>query len=102
MMKLFRENYEQNSSFKMEKAEGYSATSDIGNVSTVVPTIHPWIAIGNDRNLPLHNKDFAEAVMTEQAGEEMVHSAVALAWTAYDLFSDAQKLAEVKNEFQSN
>ncbi|WP_243158141.1 M20 family metallopeptidase [Aminipila terrae] len=37
---------------------------DMGNVSQVVPTIHPWIGIG-DPELILHSKEFADYTITD-------------------------------------
>ncbi|MEV6394705.1 amidohydrolase [Streptomyces sp. NPDC051907] len=62
-------------------------SSDIGNVSTRVPTIHPFVQI-----LPSHHSDhtvqFAAAAGDERGRAAMLAAAEALACTAYDVLSD--------------
>ncbi|MET9375347.1 amidohydrolase [Streptomyces sp. NPDC002992] len=62
----------------------YLGSSDIGNVSTRVPAIHPWIAImgpdGSD-----HTPAFAAAGATPRARQVMLAAAEALACTAADV-----------------
>lgn len=60
------------------------ASTDMGNVSQVVPAIHPYIGIGS---LPAlnHQKEFADHCIGEQAERALIDGAVALAWTAIDV-----------------
>lgn len=61
------------------------ASTDMGNVSQVVPAIHPYIGIGS---LPAlnHQREFADHCVGRQAERAINDGAVALAWTALDLF----------------
>ncbi|MGQ0850006.1 MAG: M20 family metallopeptidase [Actinomycetota bacterium] len=61
-----------------------SGSTDMGNVSKMVPTIHPMIGI---QSLPAvnHQPEFAAHTITP-AGERAIHDgAVSMAWTVIDL-----------------
>ena len=58
-------------------------SSDIGNVSQVVPTIHPHVPIGS--GIHIHTPEFAAAAGSERGGEAVLEGARALALTAIDL-----------------
>ncbi|MFC3996190.1 M20 family metallopeptidase [Nocardiopsis sediminis] len=63
------------------------ASTDMGNVSQVVPAIHPYIGIGS---LPAtnHQREFAAHCIGPQAERALLDGAVALAWTAVDRARD--------------
>jgi amidohydrolase len=63
------------------------ASTDMGNVSLVVPSIHPYIGIGS---LPAvnHQKEFAAHCVTQAADQALVDGAIGLAWTAADAALD--------------
>ncbi|MCZ0982489.1 hypothetical protein O1L60_36140 [Streptomyces diastatochromogenes] len=59
------------------------ASTDMGNVSQVVPAIHPYIGIGS---LPAtnHQREFAAHCVGGAAERALLDRAVALAWTGVD------------------
>lgn len=61
------------------------ASTDMGNVSQVVPAIHPYIGVGS---LPAlnHQREFAQHCVGEQAERALLDGALALAWTGIDQF----------------
>jgi amidohydrolase len=64
------------------------ASTDMGNVSRIVPSIHPYVGI-DARGATNHQPAFADACVGASA-EAMVHdAATALAWTVADRFSTA-------------
>ncbi|MGC9478684.1 amidohydrolase [Streptomyces sp. WG4] len=65
----------------------YLGSSDIGNVSTRVPAIHPFVAIMNDGSD--HTPEFAAAAASPRARDVLVAVTGALACTAADLLLDA-------------
>ena len=73
---------------------------DIGNVSQVVPAIHPWIGVG-DTSLIIHSKEFAEHTMTGMGRTAMYRGACALALTAYDVITSKENQRKIKEEFMS-
>ncbi|HAQ07586.1 MAG TPA: amidohydrolase [Bacillus bacterium] len=74
-------------------------STDAGNISQVVPTIHPYIKIGPD-NLVAHTVPFREAAASVQGDEALLKGAKALALTAFYLITDDALLDEIKAEFQ--
>ncbi|MCL1949948.1 MAG: M20 family metallopeptidase [Turicibacter sp.] len=62
-------------------------STDIGNVSNVCPTIHPYISI-SDTPLIGHTHEMANATITELAHERLVIGAIALAHTGYDVVNN--------------
>ncbi|MGY5865365.1 MAG: M20 family metallopeptidase [Candidatus Thorarchaeota archaeon] len=80
--------------------EGSGAgSSDIGNVSQVVPAIHPYISIC-DESIAGHSQEFAAASASYHGHKGMLVAAKALAMTAIDLFTDVDMMAQVKEEFK--
>ena len=71
---------------------------DMGNVSRVVPSVHPFVAIC-DSSIASHTREFADASVSA-AGERALMIAVrALALTGLDLLTRPELLGEVKSEF---
>ncbi|WP_242143253.1 MULTISPECIES: M20 family metallopeptidase [unclassified Bacillus cereus group] len=74
-------------------------STDAGNVSQVVPTIHPYIKIGPD-DLIAHTNEFREAARSELGDKALITAAKALAYTAYRLMTEEGTLEQVKEEFK--
>lgn len=74
-------------------------SSDIGNVSQVVPTIHPYIAIA-DKEIAAHSKEFTVASGSEKGQKAMLTAAKALAMTALDVLTKKELLKNIKEEFE--
>jgi len=66
-----------------------AASTDMGNVSLVFPTIHPVIGINS---LPAvnHQPEFTAASITPAADQAIFEGSVAMAWTAIDASADAK------------
>ncbi len=65
-------------------AQGGIGSSDIGNVSMAVPTIHPYLRIV-DGEVSGHTPEFREAAGSPQGFEAMLLAAKGLAMTALDV-----------------
>lgn len=63
-------------------------SSDIGNVSLAIPSIHP--VLGIDTDSINHTADFAAAAAGPGADKAIFDGAVAMAWTAIDAATDEQ------------
>lgn len=72
-------------------------SSDIGNVSQVVPTIHPHVPIGKGINI--HSEGFAHATVSEKGKMAVLEGASALAMTAAELAADPALRERIWNEF---
>ena len=75
-----------------------TGSSDMGNVSWTVPSIHPTFAIGA---MALnHTPGFTQISATDAAHEAMLQVAQALAMTGVDLVLDADLLSRAQAEFR--
>lgn len=71
-------------------------SSDIGNVSQIVPTIHPHVPIGAGINI--HSSAFAQATVSPQGDRAVLEGAMALAMTAIDLSMDEGLRGQILDE----
>ncbi|WP_066192599.1 M20 family metallopeptidase [Gracilibacillus timonensis] len=75
-----------------------TGSADMGNVSKVVPAIHPFVGL-NEPGLVFHTKEFADKTMTPD-GEAAIHDAVlSLAHTGYDIIANKDLLHAIKEAF---
>ena len=63
------------------------ASTDMGNVSQVVPAIHPYIGVGSWPAVN-HQPEFAAQCVGQQAERALLDAATALAWTALDVAAE--------------
>ena len=73
-------------------------STDMGNVSYLVPSIHPMIAAAPS-GLPIHTPEFAAHARAASGDRAVVDGAVALAWTVADLWLRDGALEAVRTEF---
>lgn len=72
---------------------------DMGNVSRVVPAIHPYLTLGTGTEIP-HTREFAHAALSPD-GEDLVMLAMqTLALTGWDVMNDKKLLQKIKREFR--
>ena len=76
-------------------------SSDIGNVSMVVPTIHDYIAIASEEVLG-HTDEFREASKSPRADEVVLLAAKGLALTGWELATDEAFRAAARKEFEKD
>ncbi len=72
-------------------------STDMGNVTYVVPGLHPSYAV--ESTAGNHNAGFTEAAGSEEAHGRMITASKALTLTVLDLFSQPELLVEAKREF---
>ncbi len=75
-----------------------SGSTDMGNVSQVVPSIHPYIAISDDP-VPGHSREFAACAVSPRGHEGLILGAKALALTAMHLYESPELVKAAKDEF---
>lgn len=66
------------------KEKKSAGSSDIGNVSHITPTIHPYIGI-SDCHITGHSRELADATITPLGHERLLVGTLALAYTGYDV-----------------
>lgn len=76
-------------------------SSDMGNVSQVVPSIHPMVAIVSPK-VSLHSAEFASAAASEAGHQGLLDAAKAMAMTMVDVIGRPEVLEKIKQEFCSS
>ena len=72
-------------------------SSDVGNISQVVPTIQPHITI-SEKVVPAHSEEFKEAARSPLGLSSIGLGAKVMALTALDLIEDPALLEKIKKE----
>ncbi len=75
-----------------------SGSTDMGNISSLIPSIHPFLSV-SDGPVPWHSRDFAAAARTPRALETMRLAAKALAFTSIDLLARPELMKQAKAAF---
>jgi amidohydrolase len=81
-----------------ELPPGYAGSTDMGNVSHRVPSIHPCLGVA-PMNVIIHNAEFARHAVSEKGDQAVIDGAKSMAMTALDLMGDAGLLSRVKADF---
>ena len=74
-------------------------STDMGNISQVIPSIHPYVAIAPE-GTPGHSTVFRDAAGTPQALENALKAAKAMALAAVDVLGDRDLLESARLEFE--
>ncbi|GAB3913272.1 amidohydrolase [Microlunatus endophyticus] len=80
---------------------GGTGSSDIGNISLVLPAIHPYLQIA-EPGTPGHSHAMAAAAGEAPAQERMLHMAEALAAAGGDLLTEPELLEAARAEFATS
>jgi amidohydrolase len=75
-----------------------AGSTDMGNVSKLVPAIHPMIAAA-PAGVPLHSVDFARYAGAEEGHRAAIDGAKALAMTALDVLGNPDLVTTMKAAF---
>lgn len=75
-----------------------AASTDFGNVSHLVPGLHPMVKV-SPTDVALHTEDFARWAATPQAVDAAVDSAAGLAQVALDFLADKEFRRAAREEF---
>lgn len=76
-------------------------SSDIGNLSQVVPALHPEFAVSGP-DVVNHSRDFLKAVTSKKGMDAMFKASAALTATVCDLFTTPSLMKAVRREFSSS
>ncbi|HEY5238515.1 MAG TPA: M20 family metallopeptidase [Rhizomicrobium sp.] len=79
---------------------GYAGSTDMGNISHRVPSIHPMLAVA-PAGIIIHNPEFARWAASDKGDEAVIDGAKSLAWTALDLMCDSRLMAKVRADFDA-
>ena len=97
---LFKQNMESlGRQVELYASSNAFGSTDMGNVSQLVPSIHSSVAIA-PREVVIHSPQFAEAAASEAGTRGLLDAAKALAMTVVDLVANPEIVIKVKEEFQ--
>ncbi len=100
MARLFRRNMKSlGHNIRLGDATLWGGSTDVGNVSQLVPAIQPLVAIAPDDVL-IHSPQFAQAAASEAGLRCLLDAAKAMAMTVVDLLADPEIAAKVQDEFR--
>lgn len=89
LSEIFNSNLRELGITDIKEAKVTGGSSDIGNVSHVAPTIHPYIGV-TDCPMVGHSVEMANSTITSKAHDRLLIAALAMAYTGHDII--------VKNE----
>jgi amidohydrolase len=98
LLDLFAANMRDAGLVESEPAADRLGSSDVGNVSQVLPTIQPMVAIA-PAGTAIHSREFVDAAIKPLAHAGMLAAAKTMALTAYDLLADPARIRAAKEEF---
>ena len=84
LSEMFNSNLRELGITDIKEAKSTGGSSDIGNVSYVAPTIHPYIGI-TDCPMVGHSIEMANATTTSKAHDRLLIAALAMAYTGHDV-----------------
>lgn len=74
-------------------------STDMGNVSYLVPSIHPMIKVAPD-GTPIHTVDFASFAASAEGDRAVIDGAKVMAMTVVDLWTSEALMADVRSHFE--
>ena len=80
--------------------DGVVGSTDLGNVSHVVPSIHPMVKVA-PKGTAIHTVDFEKCAKSEEGDKGVLDSAKSLAMTVLDCWNDPSLLKDAKDFFAS-
>jgi len=78
-----------------------SASTDMGNVSYTVPSIHPKYGIGSGKEVN-HTREFTRVANIPEAHSATLTAAKAMAYTCIDVLTTEGLLEEIKAQFRKD
>lgn len=100
LSKAFTENLKAAGVSEINPPSSANGSLDMGNVSHVVPAIHPYIGL-DCPEVAGHTRELADMTVTETGHRALLQGVAALAFTGYDVITNKELLEEIKKEFNS-
>jgi metal-dependent amidase/aminoacylase/carboxypeptidase family protein len=101
LLSAFRANWKALGIAESPEIKDRLGSSDIGNVSQVIPAIQPLVKIAPD-GTPIHSRAFEAAAITPLALEGLKGAAKAMAMTVHDLLANPALVKEARQEFEAS
>lgn len=96
--RLFSHNLKENGIIDINGVKNIFSSLNLGNVSHVVPCIHPYVSIVKNNSIQYGTKEFADATVTQFANDVIMKAAQALACTALDIIEKQSLIEDAKTE----
>lgn len=96
--RLFSHNLKESGIIDINEVKNIFSSLNLGNVSHVVPCIHPYVSIVQDTSIKYGTREFADATVTNFANDVIMKTAQALACTAFDIIEKQSLLSDAKAE----
>ena len=77
---------------------GFAGSTDMGNVSHRVPSIHPMLAVAPG-GVIIHNPEFTRYAASDSGDAAVIDGAKSMAMTALDLMFDPARMDAARNDF---
>ena len=101
LLELFRANARTLGVVESPESRERMGSSDVGNVSQVIPAIQPMVQIAPE-GTPIHSRAFAEAAVKPLARDGMLAAAKVMAMTTCDLLANPTLVKEARREFEAS
>ena len=101
LVNLYNESLRKANFVNLAKHKEGMGSIDMGNVSRVVPSIHPVLSL-TDQLIPGHTKAFADLCNSEVAYETMLLAGQTMAYTTLQVLQNPSLQNEIKKEFESS
>ena len=83
-----------------ESVAAQAGSTDMGNVSEVVPSIHPLMSIDSHPAVN-HQAAFAAHTVSPAGDRAILDAALAIAWTVIDAVTDPEALPRIRHDFET-
>jgi len=100
LLDLFRANAKTLGVVESPESRDRMGSSDVGNVSQVIPAIQPMVQIAPE-GTPIHSRAFEEAAVKPLARNGLLASAKIMAMTTCDLLANPALVTEARREFEA-
>jgi amidohydrolase len=100
LLGLFRANMASIGAVESPPIPDRLGSSDIGNVSQVIPAIQPMVQIAPS-GTPIHSRAFEAAAVSPLARLGLCQAAKTMAMTTYDLLADPGLVKRAREEFEA-
>ncbi len=97
---LFEENLIAQGITDIEPPQDGKGSTDMGNVSHVVPAIHPYLPLAPKDSVRPHSVELADATVSPGGKEELYKAALTLACTGCDILTNNDVYLEIIQEFK--
>lgn len=83
---------------EIDSDDGRQGSSDMGNLSQYLPSIHPWLAIAGPE-IAIHSTEFRDATASSRGKRTLLDAAKMLAMTGWDFLNSPDLRERVKGDF---